>query len=133
MPFRRPARRPGLSLPDRFAGYSMFTSTVTDAPLGRAIALYGYGNGEMFNMFQPLVVGADGDTYRRVDAMQERDRPSTLLAPDGTQVLLGDDRGATDELVLVDLGTGEERQLPLGGTVGSRRPGVRRRRHRRRA
>ena len=53
-----PARKPGL--PDHFAGYSLLTSTVTKAPPGRAIALYGYGNGELFNMFQPLVVGAGG-------------------------------------------------------------------------
>ncbi|MEU5907879.1 hypothetical protein [Micromonospora sp. NPDC047527] len=110
----------GPSLPDRFAGYSVLTSTVTSAPPGRAIALYGYGNGETFNMFQPLVVGSDGDTYRRVDAMEERDRPSALLSPDGTRVLLGDDRGATGDLVLVDLTTGERRSIPLGDRVGVR-------------
>ncbi|PZF96246.1 WD40 repeat domain-containing protein [Micromonospora deserti] len=108
------------SLPDRFAGYSMLTSSVSKAPPGRAIALYGYGNGETFNMFQSLVVGADGDTYRRVDAMEERNRPSALLAPDGTRVLLGDDRGATGELILVDLTTGKRRSIPLGDPVGVR-------------
>ncbi|MGW5670234.1 hypothetical protein [Micromonospora sp. NPDC003776] len=113
-----PAAKP--SLPDHFAGYSMFTSTVTSAPPGRAIALYGYGNGEAFNMFQSLVVGADGDTYRRVDAMEERNRPSALLAPDGTRVLLGDDRGATADLTLVDLTTGKRRSIPLGEPVGVR-------------
>ncbi|MFG2054312.1 WD40 repeat domain-containing protein [Micromonospora sp. NPDC048930] len=112
------ATRP--SLPDRFAGYSMLTSTVTAAPPGRAIALYGYGNGETVNMFQSLVVGADRDTYRRVDTMEERDRPSALLAPDGTRVLLGDDRGATADLILVDLATGERRSIPLGDRVGVR-------------
>ncbi|WP_030487076.1 hypothetical protein [Micromonospora chokoriensis] len=113
-----PSTKP--SLPDSVAGYSMLTSTVTKAPPGRAIALYGYGNGETFNMFQSLVVGADRDTYRRVDAMQERDRPSALLAPDGTHVLLADDRGATRDLILVDLGTGERRSIPLGDPVGVR-------------
>ncbi|WP_155385695.1 WD40 repeat domain-containing protein [Catellatospora paridis] len=108
------------SLPDRLAGYSMLTSTVGQAPPGRAIALYGYGNGELFNMFQPLVVGADRDTYRQVDAMQERGRPSALLAPDGTGVLLGDDRGATADLVLVDLATGARRSIPIGDPVGVR-------------
>ncbi|MEV4480103.1 hypothetical protein [Micromonospora coxensis] len=108
------------SLPDRFAGYSVLTSTVASAPPGRAIALYGYGNGESFNMFQPLVVGADGDTYRRVDAMEERDRPSALLSPDGTRVLLGDERGATGDLVLVDLTTGRRRSIPVGDPVGVR-------------
>lgn len=112
------SEQPGL--PDRFAGYSLLTSTVTKAPPGRAIALYGYGNGETFNMFQSLVVGADRDTYRQVDAMEERDRPSALLAPDGTRVLLGDDRGATSDLVLVDLTTGKGRSIPLGEPVGVR-------------
>ena len=71
-------------------------------------------------MFQPLVVGADGDTYRRVDAMEERNRPSALLAPDGTRVLLGDERGATGDLILVDLTTGKRRSIPLGDPVGVR-------------
>ncbi|MEV4619213.1 hypothetical protein AB0J74_10970 [Asanoa sp. NPDC049573] len=110
----------GPSLPGSLAGYSMFTGSVTTSPPGRAIALYGYGSGETFNMFQPLVVGADRNTYRRVDAMQQRDRPSALLAPDGTRVLLGDDRGATGDLVLVDLATGERRSIPLGAPVGVR-------------
>ncbi|GAA4565480.1 hypothetical protein GCM10023176_13700 [Micromonospora coerulea] len=113
-----PSTKP--SLPDRFAGYSMLTSTVAKAPPGRAVALYGYGNGETFNMFQSLVVGADGETYRRVDAMEDRSRPSALLAPDGTRVLLGDDRGATGDLILVDLTTGKRRSIPLGAPVGVR-------------
>jgi hypothetical protein len=108
------------SLPDRFAGYSVLTSTVSKAPAGRAIALYTYGNGELFNMFQPLVVGAARDTYRQVDAMNERDLPSALLAPDGSRVLLGDDRGATGDLVLVDLTTGKRRLIPLGASLGVR-------------
>jgi hypothetical protein len=117
----QPAAPPATpSLPNSFAGYSILTSTVTKAPPGRAMALYGYGNGEMFNMFQSLVVGADGDTYRRVDAMEERDRPSALLAPDGTRVLLADDRGATADLILVELTTGERRSIPLGDPVGVR-------------
>ncbi|MEV4539667.1 hypothetical protein AB0J82_38420 [Asanoa sp. NPDC049518] len=110
----------GSTVPDRFAGYSLFTSTVTKAPPGRAIALYGYGNGEMFNMFQPLVVGADADTYRRLDAAEDRLLPSALLAPDGKHVLLGDDRGLTDELTLLDLTTGEHRPIRLQGAVGVR-------------
>ncbi|MEU7848280.1 hypothetical protein AB0B69_12785 [Micromonospora parva] len=113
-----PSTRP--SLPDRLAGYSLLTSTVAKAPPGRAIALYGYGNGETFSMFQSLVVGADGNTYRRVDASEQRNRPSALLAPDGTHVLLGDDRGATDDLILEDLTTGRRRSVPLGEAVGVR-------------
>jgi dipeptidyl aminopeptidase/acylaminoacyl peptidase len=52
--------------------------------------------------------------------MEERNRPSALLAPDGTRVLLGDERGATDELTLVDLTTGERQSIPLGDPVGVR-------------
>jgi dipeptidyl aminopeptidase/acylaminoacyl peptidase len=116
-----PAGRPGRpGIPDHFAGYSPLTSSVSRSPAGRAIALYGYGNGEMFPMVQSLVVGADHDTYRQVDAMEERGDPSALLAPDGTSVLLGDDRGATGDLLLVNLTTGERRSVPLGATVGVR-------------
>ncbi|MER7335202.1 MULTISPECIES: hypothetical protein [unclassified Micromonospora] len=120
LPVRTAAPSTAPSLPESFAGYSMFTSTVTKAPPGRAIALYGYGNGETFNMFQSLVVGADGDTYRRVDALEERGRPTALLAPDGTRVLAGDDRGATADLVLVELATGKRRSIPLVDPVGVR-------------
>ncbi|MGI5246035.1 WD40 repeat domain-containing protein [Dactylosporangium sp. CA-139066] len=113
-----PAHHP--SLPDHFAGYSVLTSTVErDAP-GRAIAIYGYGNGETLNMFQPLVVGADGDTYRRVGALEERNGALGLLSPDGTQVILGDDRGPARDLVLVDLTTGRHRSIPLPAPLGVR-------------
>jgi hypothetical protein len=97
--------------------YSLLISAVTKAAPGRAIALYGYGNGELINMFQSLVVGADRDRYRKVDAMEERNRPSALLAPNGTGVLLGDDCGATRDLVLVDLTTDKRRSIPLGDPV----------------
>jgi hypothetical protein len=125
MPFVRPPDLPGApssrpGLPDHFAGYSLLTRTVATAPPGRAIALYGYGNGETFNMFQSLVVGADADTYRRVDAMEDRESPSALLSPAGTQVLLGDNRGMTSDLILVDLTTGKRRSIPLGDPVGVR-------------
>ncbi|MGW1059155.1 hypothetical protein [Micromonospora rubida] len=119
-PVQTAASEPKPGLPDRLAGYSILTSTVAKAPPGRAIALYTYGNGETFNMFQSLVVGADGNTYRQVDAAEERDRPSALLAPDGTRVLLGDDRGATRDLILVDLTSGRRRSIPLGDPVGVR-------------
>ncbi|MFC0003801.1 hypothetical protein [Micromonospora siamensis] len=120
LPAQPAARSARPSLPDHLADYSLLTSTVGRAPAGRAIALYGYGNGETVNMFQSLVVGADSDTYRRVDAMAERNRPSALLSPDGTRVLLGDDRGQTGDLVLVDLTTGDRRSVPLGERAGVR-------------
>ncbi|HTJ39802.1 MAG TPA: hypothetical protein VL738_41870 [Dactylosporangium sp.] len=113
-----PARHP--SLPDRFAGYSLLTSSVERSAPGRVIAIYGYGNGETFNMFQPLVVGADADTYRRVSAMEERGGALGLLSPDGTRVLVGDDRGAAGDLVLVELTSGRRRTIALGAPVGVR-------------
>ncbi|WP_433055012.1 WD40 repeat domain-containing protein [Dactylosporangium sp. CS-033363] len=119
-PVVRPEPRPAApapqpSVPDRFAAYSTLTATVERAAPGRAIALYTYGNGELFNMHQPLVVGADRDTYRRVGAIEERDRPVSLLSPDGTQVLVGERRGWTTDLLLVDLTTGDRRRVPVHG------------------
>nr|BFE64018.1 hypothetical protein GCM10020063_085440 [Dactylosporangium thailandense] len=109
-----PARHP--SVPDHFAGYSTLTSTVERSAPGRAIAMYTYGNGELFNMFQPLVVGADKDTYRRVGAVEERGKPQSLLSPDGTRVLVGERRGETTDLLLVDLTTGDRRSIDLGAS-----------------
>jgi len=108
----------GPSLPDRFAGYSRRTATVAKEPPGRAVATYTYGNYELFRTLQPLVVGADRDTYRRVDAIEERrtDKagyPKALLSPDGTRILVGDERGDATSLVLVDLSDGRRRDLPV--------------------
>jgi len=114
---QRPAAPAGSpSLPDRFAAYSPLTSTVSKRPPGRAVALYTYGNYELFRTYQPLVVGADRDSYRRVDAVEQRDSsagfPQTLLSPDGTHVLVGGKAtGNTSSLTLVDLGNGHRREL----------------------
>ncbi len=104
------------SLPDQFAGYSMLTTTVTRQPAGRAIAMYTNGSNEILATWQPLVVGADRDTYRQVDPIIARspgegNYPEALLAPDGTRVLVGDGRGTASSLELVDLGTGQRREL----------------------
>ncbi|GAA3292745.1 hypothetical protein Dvina_35315 [Dactylosporangium vinaceum] len=116
-PPTHPGRHTAATVPDRFAGYSVFTSTVQRSAPGRAVALYGYGSGALLTMFQQLVVGADADTYRRIDDWDRRGRPAGLLAPDGTRVLLGDDAGPTPDLLLVDLTTGRERSVPLGGAL----------------
>jgi hypothetical protein len=113
------------SLPDRFAGYSRRTATVTKQPPGRAVAMYTYGNYDWFSTYQPLVVGADRDTYRRVDAIEERSTDEggyaeALLSPDGTQVLVGDGRGNATSLVLVDLASGRRRELRVDPPVGVR-------------
>jgi dipeptidyl aminopeptidase/acylaminoacyl peptidase len=125
VPLVRPPSQPAspstrATLPSRFAGYSVLTADAGGSPAGRAIALYGYGNGELFNMHQPLVVGADRNTYRRIAAMQERELPPALLSPDGTHVLFGDDRSALTDLQLLDLTTGRQRPVPVGEAVGVR-------------
>ncbi len=121
----RPAAPSGSpSLPDSFDGYSALNATVGSQPAGRAVALYTSGNYELFSTYQPLVVGADRDTYRRVDAIEKRGTaggyPQALLSPDGTHVLVGEARGNTDSLELVDLTTGRRRQLPVNPAVGVR-------------
>jgi hypothetical protein len=104
------------SLPDQFARRSVFTNDVDRAPAGRAIALYTYGNAELFQDSRVLVVGADADTYRRVPAVEDRSsshqgEPSALLSPDGTRVAVGSNDVARD-LLLVDLTTGHTREYP---------------------
>ncbi|GAA1607495.1 WD40 repeat domain-containing protein [Catellatospora bangladeshensis] len=116
-----PAQRPPgtATLPDRIAGYSPLTGSIADSPPGRAIMLYGYGNNETIRTYQSLVLGADGDAYRQVDAMPDRSGP-WLLAPDGSfAVLSAPDRGIT-EVRVVDLATGRARGVPLpraGGVI----------------
>lgn len=116
-----PAQRPPgtATLPDRIAGYSPLTGSVADSPPGRAIMLYGYGNSETIRTYQSLVLAADGDAYRQVDAMPDHSGP-WLLAPDGTfAVLSAPDRGIT-ELQVVELATGRTRGVPLpraGGVI----------------
>jgi len=104
------------SLPDQFARRSVFTADLDRAPTGRAIALYTYGNAELFHDSRSLVVGADADTYRRVPAIESRysshgASPSALLSPDGTRIAVGSLQVASD-VVLVDLATGRSREYP---------------------
>ena len=117
----RPPLQPGQhtgqpSLPDQFARRSVFTADLDQAPTGRAIALYSYGNAELFHDSRSLVVGADADTYRRVPAIESRSSsdqgmPSALLSPDGTRIAVGSNEVASD-VVLVDLATGRSREYP---------------------
>ncbi|MDI1464033.1 hypothetical protein QEZ54_23895 [Catellatospora sp. KI3] len=107
--------RPGL--PDRIAGYSPLTGSVSDAPPGRALLLYGYGNGELFHTFQALVLGADGDVYRQLDAAPDQSG-SWLLAPDGRSVVLADSSRKSSSVRIVDLATGRVDSVPLGRTGG---------------
>lgn len=72
----------------------MLTSSMRANPAGRAAAIYTYGNGELFDRWQTLVVGADRDSYRRLDGRMTRrhERPGgnsqELLAPDGSSLVI---------------------------------------------
>jgi hypothetical protein len=119
---------PGVTaLPSELAGYSHLTGTVSDSPPGPAAALYQHGFGVEFLDFpQAVVLGASGDTYRRVDAAEGRAGPETqgdpapmLLSPDGTKVAVGDHDTNEPDVVVVDLGTGDTvtHRLPQGRSV----------------
>jgi hypothetical protein len=124
-----PDHQPGAgsaSLPDRIAGYSYLTGSVSSDPPGRAVALYQHGVGvELFDFPQALVLSADDDVYRRVDVAEARsaeldqgDPAPMRLSPDGSRVAIGSNGGAGD-LAVVDLVTGEVTSLParLGASV----------------
>lgn len=85
------------TMPNRIAGYSYLTGSVSDAPPGRAIAVYQHGfNVEFLDFPQAVLLGADDDTYRRVDLAEGRsgansqgDPAPLLLAPDGGRIAVG--------------------------------------------
>ncbi|GHJ43792.1 hypothetical protein Cs7R123_11340 [Catellatospora sp. TT07R-123] len=104
-------------LPDEIAGYSPLTGLVSQSPPGRALMLYGYGNSELFNTYQTLVLGADGDVYRQVDAARDTSG-MWLLSPDGRFIVLGDDTRVTSAVTVVDLATGDPHEVPLGRSGG---------------
>ena len=113
-----PGRSP--SLPERIAPYSSLTSTVSRSPAGPAVMLYRFGSGELFNQWQPLVLGADRDTYRQLDAAEgAREIRPWLLSPDGTTAVVTDDLEAVDALTLIDLRTGGRRAVPLPAPTGA--------------
>ena len=109
------------------AGYSHLTGSVSSSPPGPAVALWQHGYGVEFLDFpQAVVLGAGGDTYRRVDVAEERagsetqgDPAPMLLSPDGTRVAVGDHDVERPDVVVVDLTTGETttHALPAGRSV----------------
>jgi hypothetical protein len=121
------AGRGNATLPDRMAGYSHLTSDVSSSAPGRGVALFQFGFGvEFLDYPQAVVVGADGDVYRRVDLAEDRadaqtqgDPAPMLLSPDGTQVAVGDHETDRPDLAIVDLATGrvEEHRVPAGRSV----------------
>jgi hypothetical protein len=115
------------TIPDRMAGYSHLTADVSSSAPGRGIALFQFGFGVEFLDFpQAVVVGADGDVYRRVDLAEDRaggetqgDPAPMLLSPDGTRVAVGDHDSDRPDLAILDLDTGhvEEFPVPAGRSV----------------
>ncbi|RKR92017.1 hypothetical protein BDK92_6449 [Micromonospora pisi] len=115
------------TLPHRFAGMSLLTASVSTAPPGPAMALYGQGSlGTRLGTSQVLVLGVDGRTYRRLDLAEQRGATGddgewhaagVLLAPDGTRVAVASEQRVDDGLELVDLRTGAVRRIPLGRPV----------------
>lgn len=122
-----PARTDGVGVPSQMAGYSHFTDSVSDSPPGPAIALSQHGYGvEFLDFSQAVVLGASGETYRRVDAAESRAGPETqgdpapmLLSPDGTKVAVGDHVTDKPDVVVVDLlnGDSSSHALPEGKSV----------------
>lgn len=116
-----------VSLPDRLAGYSHLTGNVSEAPPGRALALYQHGFGVEFMDFpQAVVLAPDDDVYRRLDAAEDRSGPESQgdpgpmrLSPDGRWVALGDHDMSEAVLDLVDLSTGDVvgHELPAARSV----------------
>ncbi|MDZ5662927.1 hypothetical protein SFC79_14215 [Nocardioides sp. S-58] len=116
-----------VAVPAELAGYSHLTGRVSDSAPGAAVALYQHGFGvELLDSPQAVVLGAGGDTYRRVDVAERRagaetqgDPAPMLLSPDGTKVAVGDHDTDRPDVVVVDLVTGEttEHALPAGRSV----------------
>ncbi len=109
------------SVPREMAGYSYLTNSVSAAPAGPAVALFQHGFGvELLDFPQAVVLGAGGDTYRRVDVAEDRagtetqgDPAPMLLSPDGRYVAVGDHDTDDPDVVVVDLTTGEPTTHPL--------------------
>jgi dipeptidyl aminopeptidase/acylaminoacyl peptidase len=118
----RPAPGAGTyAVPEEMAGYSYVTGSVSSSPPGPAVALFQHGFGVEFMDFpQAVVLGAGGDTYRRVDVAEERaggetqgDPAPMLLSPDGQYVAVGDHATDDPDVAVVELATGKTTTHPL--------------------
>lgn len=124
----RPASDAGAyAVPQDLAGYSYVTGSVSSSPPGPAVALFQHGFGVEFMDFpQAVVLGAGGDTYRRVYVAEQRagaetqgDPAPMLLSPDGRYVAVGDHDTDEPDVAVVDLTTGDvaTHRLPEGRSV----------------
>ncbi|GIH05083.1 hypothetical protein Rhe02_31500 [Rhizocola hellebori] len=114
---------PGASivLPEQIAGYDVLTADVAKHPAGQALMLFNSGSWETFTTAQALTLHTDGSSYRKVEAMKGPRGPvnrQALLSPDGNSVLMAEELRATNAFTLLDLTTGESRQLPLPQPAG---------------
>lgn len=109
------------SLPDRFAGMSLLTGSVSASPPGPAIAYYAAGPEADLGYSQPMTLSAFGDKYRRLTQADDRgcvnggdydSHARGFLAPDGRRVAINDSCGTYGDLEVVDLQTGRSRHYP---------------------
>jgi hypothetical protein len=122
-----PAPAASPAVPEELAAYSHLTGSVSSSPPGPVVALWQHGYGvELLDFPQAVVLGAGGDTYRRVDVAEGRagaetqgDPAPMLLSPDGTRVAVGDHDTERPDVVVVDLRTGgtTRHSLPAGRSV----------------
>lgn len=111
------------SIPSRLASYSYLTGDVASSPPGRAVALFQHGfDVEFMDFPQAVVMGADGDAYRRVGPAEARGGAETQgdpgpmrLSSDGTLVAVGDYNANPPDLAVVDLETGDVEVKPVAG------------------
>jgi hypothetical protein len=111
------------TVPARVADYSYLTGGVSASPPGRAVAIYQHGFGvEILDFPQAIVLGADGDVYRRIGVAERRGGPETqgdaapmLLSPDGTRVAVGDHASSDPDVAVLDLTTGKVEVHPVPG------------------
>jgi len=107
------------TLPTELADYSALTGTVTDAPPGRAIALYSLEYEPIFLPSQVVVLAADADRYRYLEQAQTKgfflhaERSPALLSGDGARVAVGSGSSAVSEIPVVDLRSGEVTRFPV--------------------
>ncbi|GAA3514783.1 WD40 repeat domain-containing protein [Actinocatenispora rupis] len=107
------APRRSAAMPATFAPPSLSAASVEQSPPGPVVALVGYADlpvvGDLTGG-QTLAVGADGRTYRSVDAWSTS-ITSQLLAPDGGSIVSGTSQGI---LRVVDTRTGTDHEYEVG-------------------
>lgn len=107
--------------PDRIASYSWWTPHLAPAQVAAASMLYQNGFGvELGDFPQSVVLGADGSTYRRLAAAEDRGIPAdqgdpaqSILSADGSFVVVGG-QGRDGSVDVVDLGSLDTRSVAVG-------------------